>query len=203
MWRSLGHMWPGAYSAATVMTLLPPSTTCNKPPSSSRPRAFPPNWNGRAMRWQAHRNIRSEAMTLLQTRKQAVFAPVQQFYQPYSPEEDKQRTNSHYEQPVEFFYAVTGGKWNVYSCNLWGEVMTDTESQEAKLNLLAQLMQLKPGQRILDVGCGWGGPLVYLSKTYGVQGVGLTLSSLQKRAASSGSRRRASMWRSSKAIGAI
>ena len=122
-------------------------------------------------------------MTLLQTRKQAVFAPEQQLYQPYSPEEDKQRTNSHYEQPVEFFYAVTGGEWNVYSCNLWGEVLTDTESQEAKLNLLAQLMQLKPGQRILDVGCGWGGPLVYLSKTYGVQGVGLTLSSLQKRAA--------------------
>ncbi|GAC1333618.1 MAG: hypothetical protein NVS2B16_14200 [Chloroflexota bacterium] len=96
---------------------------------------------------------------------------------------DKEHTNVHYEQPPEFFYAVTGGEWNVYSCNLWSDATTDTESQEAKLDLLAQYMDLKPGHRILDVGCGWGGPLVYLSKKYGVRGVGLTLSSTQKRCA--------------------
>ncbi len=107
----------------------------------------------------------------------------QQFYQRYSVAEDKRRTNLHYEQPVDFFYRVTGGEWNVYSCNLWHTARTDSESQQAKLDLFAELMRLREGQRILDVGCGWGGPLVYLSKTYGVRGVGLTLSSLQKRAA--------------------
>ncbi len=48
---------------------------------------------------------------------------------------------------------------------------------------MAQLMDLKPGQRILDIGCGWGGPLTYLCTHYGVKGVGLTLSSTQRQAA--------------------
>jgi cyclopropane-fatty-acyl-phospholipid synthase len=98
-------------------------------------------------------------------------------------EEDRQRTNTHYEQPVEFFYTLTGGEWNVYSANLWTGSSSQTESQERKLDLLADAMQLREGMRIMDVGCGWGGPLVYLSTKYGVRGVGLTLSSLQKAAA--------------------
>ena len=122
-------------------------------------------------------------MALPESKKPVVFTAEQQLYQPLTAEEDRERTNYHYEQPAEFFYAITGGEWNVYSCNLWNEARTETASQEAKLDLLAELMELQPGQRVLDVGCGWGGPLVYLSKTYGVQGVGLTLSSLQKRAA--------------------
>ncbi len=108
-----------------------------------------------------------------------------EFYQEYSPEEDQDRTNVHYEMPVEFFYAVTGGKWNVYSCNLWDVAGANdpTSSQEAKLDRFAHLMNLQPGQRILDVGCGWGGPLTYLCQKYGVEGVGLTLSPKQKAAA--------------------
>lgn len=104
-------------------------------------------------------------------------------YQSYSPTEDQARTNVHYEQPAEFFYAITGGTWNVYSANLWTEATDDTASQEAKLDLLAKIVDLRPGQRVLDVGCGWGGPLVYLCKRYGVRGVGLTLSPVQQRAA--------------------
>ncbi|MDQ2941870.1 MAG: class I SAM-dependent methyltransferase [Chloroflexota bacterium] len=115
--------------------------------------------------------------------RRAGFSSEQELYQPYSVEEDRERTNTHYEQPVEFFYALTGGEWNVYSANLWSAAQTQTESQEKKLDLLAELMHLRPGMRILDVGCGWGGPLAYLSKKYGVRGVGLTLSSLQKGAA--------------------
>lgn len=107
----------------------------------------------------------------------------QEFYQTYTPTEDKEHTNVHYEQPPEFFYAITGGRWNVYSCNWWEGGTTDTEAQEAKLDRFAQFMNLQPGQRILDVGCGWGGPLVYLSTKYGVEGVGLTLSPTQKRSA--------------------
>jgi cyclopropane-fatty-acyl-phospholipid synthase len=116
-------------------------------------------------------------------KRKAVFTEAQQLYRPLSVEEDRQQTNTHYEQPVEFFYTLTGGEWNVYSANLWTGSSTQTESQEGKLDLLAELMQLQPGMRIMDVGCGWGGPLVYLSKKYGVRGVGLTLSSLQKGAA--------------------
>jgi len=120
---------------------------------------------------------------LARRRGPAVFRPDQEIYQSYSVAEDKQRTNVHYELPTEFFYTLTGGEWNVYSGNSWNRATTETESQEEKLDLLAEQMRLRPGMRILDVGCGWGGPLVYLSKTYGVEGVGLTLSPLQKQAA--------------------
>jgi cyclopropane-fatty-acyl-phospholipid synthase len=99
----------------------------------------------------------------------------------YGDAEDKERTNVHYEQPPEFFTTITGGDWHVYSCNLWDGASGETESQERKLDLLASLLELKPGQRVLDVGCGWGGPLVYLAGRFGVSGVGLTLSPRQLR----------------------
>lgn len=103
------------------------------------------------------------------------------FRSSYSTEEDVHRTNVHYEQPPEFFTTITGGEWNVYSCNIWDGACSETESQLRKLDLLARLMGLRPGQRILDVGCGWAGPLVYLAKRYGIRGVGLTISPTQKR----------------------
>ena len=107
-----------------------------------------------------------------------------QLYHAYSVAEDRDRTNVHYEQPPEFFTTITAGRWNVYSCNLWDEgTGDDTASQEAKLDLLAGLAGLREGMRILDVGCGWGGPLTYLCTRYGVSGVGLTLSPTQKAAA--------------------
>lgn len=111
-------------------------------------------------------------------------APEHELYQSYTVDEDVERTNQHYEYHPDFFYSFTGGEWNVYSCNIWDAgITTDTESQEAKLDLMAHYMELKPGGRILDVGCGWGGPLTYLTTRYGVQGVGLNLSPIQKEAA--------------------
>jgi cyclopropane-fatty-acyl-phospholipid synthase len=99
----------------------------------------------------------------------------------YDSAEDKSRTNQHYDQPPDFFALITGGEWNTYSCNVWDETVTsETESQERKLDLLARLMDLKAGQRVLDVGCGWGGPIVYLARRYGIKGEGLTLSPKQK-----------------------
>ena len=94
-------------------------------------------------------------------------------------QEDVERTNAHYDLPPEFFLTLTGGRWNCYSCNLWDGATTETESQERKLDLLAELMELRPGQRVLDVGSGWGGSLVYLAKRYDVRGVGLMLSTPQ------------------------
>jgi len=90
------------------------------------------------------------------SKPKATFSEDQQLYRPLTVEQDREQTNTHYEQPVEFFYTLTGGEWNVYSANLWTGSSSQTESQERKLDILAEMMDLQPGMRILDVGCGSG-----------------------------------------------
>lgn len=111
----------------------------------------------------------------------------ERYYHELSCEEDAIRTNVHYMLPPRFFEVLTGGRWHVYSCNVWpkeGTVTADddaaqTRSQEAKLDLLARVARLRPGMRVLDVGCGWGGPLLYWEQRHRIAGTGLTLSPAQ------------------------
>jgi cyclopropane fatty-acyl-phospholipid synthase-like methyltransferase len=108
-------------------------------------------------------------------------------YQDLTIDEDRERTNVHYMLPARFFEVLTGGAWHTYSANLWSDIASpdpadpaqQTRAQEAKLDRFAALCELAPGRALLDVGCGWGGPLIYLSKRYGVAGQGLTLSTEQ------------------------
>jgi cyclopropane-fatty-acyl-phospholipid synthase len=118
-------------------------------------------------------------MTARQSRSEPSSEQRAQLWAAYRQDEEVQRTNSHYELGPEFFTAITGGEWNVYSCNLWDDAVSVTASQEAKLDMLADLMQLQPGMRVLDVGCGWGGPLCYLARSRGVTGVGISPSPSQ------------------------
>jgi cyclopropane-fatty-acyl-phospholipid synthase len=66
-----------------------------------------------------------------------------------------------------------------YSCGYWRGAETLDEAQEAKLDLICRKLRLEPGMRLLDIGCGWGGLLQYAAETYGVTGVGLTVSEQQ------------------------
>jgi cyclopropane-fatty-acyl-phospholipid synthase len=97
-------------------------------------------------------------------------------YQKYELDEETERLAYHYEVAPEFFLTTTGGEWNTYSASIWEDGFTMTQAQEKKLDIYAEFMQLKPGDRILDVGCGWGGPLVYLCHKYGAIGHGITVS---------------------------
>ncbi|WP_348761261.1 cyclopropane-fatty-acyl-phospholipid synthase family protein [uncultured Salinisphaera sp.] len=64
-----------------------------------------------------------------------------------------------------------------YSCAYWSKSdMTLDEAQLAKLEHIARKLYLSPGQRVLDIGCGWGGMALYLARYYDVEVVGLTLS---------------------------
>ena len=80
-------------------------------------------------------------------------------------------------ETTELFTRILGGEWHLYSTHvLSGDpAETETASQPAKLDLLAELLRLRPGMRVLDVGCGWGGSLTYLAKRYGVTGLGISL----------------------------
>jgi cyclopropane-fatty-acyl-phospholipid synthase len=64
----------------------------------------------------------------------------------------------------------------IYTCGYWENAATLEEAQRAKLDLIFRKLDLKPGQRVLDVGCGWGGALEYAAQEYGVEGVGITIS---------------------------
>jgi len=66
-----------------------------------------------------------------------------------------------------------------YSCGYWTVAQTLTQAQEAKLDLICQKLQLKPGMTLLDIGCGWGSLMLFAARHYRVQCVGLTVSKAQ------------------------
>ncbi|RJT45732.1 cyclopropane fatty acyl phospholipid synthase [Rahnella woolbedingensis] len=70
-----------------------------------------------------------------------------------------------------------------YSCGYWKEATTLEEAQEAKLKMICDKLQLKPGQRLLDIGCGWGGLSEFAARHYGVSVVGVTISAEQQKLA--------------------
>lgn len=63
-----------------------------------------------------------------------------------------------------------------YTCGYWKEATTLAEAQIAKLDLICRKLQLEPGMRVLDIGCGWGSFMAYAAENYDVQCVGVTIS---------------------------
>jgi cyclopropane-fatty-acyl-phospholipid synthase len=68
----------------------------------------------------------------------------------------------------------------VYSCGYWKNASTLDEAQEHKLELVCKKLGLKPGMRLLDIGCGWGSFVKYAAEKYQVESVGITVSQEQK-----------------------
>ncbi|MBI5370181.1 cyclopropane fatty acyl phospholipid synthase [Candidatus Uhrbacteria bacterium] len=67
----------------------------------------------------------------------------------------------------------------VYTCGYWKDATTLDEAQEAKLDLTCRKLELKPGMRVLDIGCGWGSFAKFAAQKYGVGVVGVTVSKEQ------------------------
>ncbi|TDT59857.1 cyclopropane-fatty-acyl-phospholipid synthase [Enterobacter sp. AG5470] len=70
-----------------------------------------------------------------------------------------------------------------YSCAYWKEADTLEDAQLAKLRLCCEKLQLRPGMRVLDIGCGWGGLAQFMAQNYGVSVVGVTISAEQQKLA--------------------
>jgi cyclopropane-fatty-acyl-phospholipid synthase len=66
-----------------------------------------------------------------------------------------------------------------YTCAFFQDTNDLNTAQEQKMDLIGQKLNLKPGDTLLDIGCGWGYLINYLSKKYNVQGLGITLSEEQ------------------------
>jgi cyclopropane-fatty-acyl-phospholipid synthase len=85
---------------------------------------------------------------------------------------------AHYDRGNDLFKAMLG-KYMMYSCGYWAQATSLDDAQEAKLDLICRKLQLKPGMRLLDIGCGWGEALKFAVERYGVSGVGVTVSNEQ------------------------
>lgn len=71
------------------------------------------------------------------------------------------------------------GRWMLYSSSNWDDAANLNEAGEAKLDFVCRRLNLRPGQKVLDIGCGWGGFAKYGAQKYGVQVVGITVSAEQ------------------------
>lgn len=97
----------------------------------------------------------------------------------HSKERDKIAIKSHYDVSNDFF-SLWLDKNMVYSCAYFRSPNDDIDkAQRQKLDYIAKKLFLKPGERILDIGCGWGGFVIYAAENYNVDALGITLSENQ------------------------
>ncbi|MHC5557671.1 class I SAM-dependent methyltransferase [Kocuria sp. U4B] len=87
---------------------------------------------------------------------------------------------SHHYDVGNDFYALVLGPSMVYSCAVWDDERTGLDTaQETKLDLVCRKLGLRPGMRVLDVGCGWGSFALHAARRYGTDVLGITLSAEQ------------------------
>jgi cyclopropane-fatty-acyl-phospholipid synthase len=97
----------------------------------------------------------------------------------HSVERDASAVRYHYDVGNEFFSLFLDESMT-YSCAIFSKgAQTLEQAQLAKLDLVASKLELKPGQRVLDVGCGWGSFAIHAARNYGVTVTGVTLSPAQ------------------------
>ena len=99
----------------------------------------------------------------------------------HSRDRDRQAVTHHYDVSNRFYEMVLGPSMT-YSCAVFASPEDTLElAQARKVDLVARKLDLKPGDRLLDVGCGWGAMGIHAARNYGAQVVGVTLSEPQRR----------------------
>jgi len=97
----------------------------------------------------------------------------------HSKERDRQAISYHYDVSNDF-YALWLDRQMVYSCGYFKSLDDDLDTaQTQKLDYICRKLRLKPDERLLDIGCGWGGLIIHAAKYYGVEAIGFTLSEAQ------------------------
>jgi cyclopropane-fatty-acyl-phospholipid synthase len=90
--------------------------------------------------------------------------------------------HAHYNQTIEAYRSMTD-RWTTLSCAYWRDAHTLDEAQEAKLDLICRKLGLSKGQRVLDIGSGFGAFARFAAERYGCQVLGINVSEEQVRSA--------------------
>ena len=93
----------------------------------------------------------------------------------HSQKQDKRIIKSHYDNKNDLFRWFLGPKMIYTSCYFKNLDESLEDAQENKMNLIAEKMQLKEGDELLDIGCGWGTLVAHMAKYYGVNATGVTI----------------------------
>jgi cyclopropane-fatty-acyl-phospholipid synthase len=136
----------------------------------------PPSLEGADKRALLLGAVRAAGITKPPPRPQAELRPSGKRH---SKERDARAVRHHYDVSNEFFELFLG-ETMVYSCAIFSHgASTLKEAQEEKLETVARKLALKEGDRVLDVGCGWGGFPLWAATKHGASVVGITLSAPQ------------------------
>lgn len=93
-----------------------------------------------------------------------------------------QVAEKHYDIGNDVFEAMLDPGMN-YSCGFWEKAETLAEAQHDKLDMICRKLHLQEGERLLEIGCGWGGLARFAAENYGVEVTGITVSKEQQRLA--------------------
>ena len=104
---------------------------------------------------------------------------IRRFHQRNKTTASRKNVQHHYDLSNDFYRLFLDEDLQ-YSCGYWPrEGMTLEESQKAKKAHIAAKLNLKPGMKVLDIGCGWGGMSIFIAENFGCEVVGVTLSDEQ------------------------
>ncbi|HWJ67913.1 MAG TPA: cyclopropane-fatty-acyl-phospholipid synthase family protein [Nocardioides sp.] len=109
----------------------------------------------------------------------------------HTRDRDRRAISHHYDTTADFYSLILDEQTMAYSCGYHASPDQPlAEAQHAKLDLVCRKLGLRPGMRLLDVGCGWGSLSLHAAEQFGAHVVGVTISAEQKRFAEAAARRR-------------
>jgi cyclopropane-fatty-acyl-phospholipid synthase len=125
-----------------------------------------------------YRTLRAQLDTKAKPRTWLIDSLKARLFNRQKPSRAYQVGAHHYDIDIHLYRHMLDNRL-IYSCGFWETATTLEAAQESKLNLVCRKLDLQPGMRVLDIGCGWGGTAKFIAERFDVEVVGITVSGRQ------------------------